>query len=155
MLFSYKFFIFSQLFSHHPNKFYYRKFHSQIPNLAKYPSLATTNNNPQPLKFIPTTETTPHTTKTPIQPTAAYSGNQKPQPTTKETKPRKKNSLKARSSGGKIERRDRVARLSGAVLQSMRPVRSSACNRRTGARGSPAKSKAWSELSLENHLKWK
>ena len=46
---------------------------------AKYPSLATTNNNPQPSKFIPTTETTPHTTETPIQPTAANSGNQKPQ----------------------------------------------------------------------------
>ena len=48
---------------------------------AKYPSLATTNNNPQPPKFIPTTETTPHTTETPIQPMAANSGNQKPQPT--------------------------------------------------------------------------
>ena len=56
MLFSYKFFTFSRLFSQHPNKFYYKKFqnHSQIP--------------------------TPHATETPIQPTVANSGNQKPQP---------------------------------------------------------------------------
>ena len=56
MLFSYKFFAFSRLFSQHPNKFYYRKFqnHSQIP--------------------------TPHITETPIQPTAANSGNQNKQP---------------------------------------------------------------------------
>ena len=56
MLFSYKFFTFSRLFSQHPNKFYYKIFqnHSQIP--------------------------TPHTTETLIQPTAANSGNQKPQP---------------------------------------------------------------------------
>ena len=56
MLFSYKYFTFSRLFSQHPNKFYYRKFqnHSQIP--------------------------TPHITETPIQPTAANSGNQNKQP---------------------------------------------------------------------------
>ena len=56
MLFSYKFFTFSRLFSQHPNKFYYQKFqnHSQIP--------------------------TPHTTETPIQPTTINSNNQKPQP---------------------------------------------------------------------------
>ena len=56
MLFSYKFFLFSWLFSQHPNKFYYRKFqnHSQIP--------------------------TPHTIETPIQPTAVNSGNQNKQP---------------------------------------------------------------------------
>ena len=66
MLFSYKIFTFSQLFSQHPNKFYYRKFqnHSQI--------LIHRTNHSQ----IPTL----HTTKTPIQPTVANSGNQRPQP---------------------------------------------------------------------------
>ena len=62
MLFSYKIFTFSQ----HPNKFYYRKFqnHSQI-------LIHGTNHSQIP---------TPHTTKIPIQPTTANSGNQKPQP---------------------------------------------------------------------------
>ena len=66
MLFSYKFFTFSRLFSQHPNKFYYRKFqnHSQIPIHG--------TNHSQIL--------TPHTTETPIQLTATNSGNQKPQP---------------------------------------------------------------------------
>ena len=66
MLFSYKIFTFSQLFSQHPNKFYYKKFqnHSQIP-------IHRTNHSQIP---------TPHTTETPIQPTTANSGNQKPQP---------------------------------------------------------------------------
>ena len=66
MLFSYKIFTFSQLFSQHPNKFYYRKFqnHSQI-------LIHGTNHSQIP---------TPHTTKIPIQPTTANSGNQKPQP---------------------------------------------------------------------------
>ena len=66
MLFSYKFFTFSQLFSQHPNKFYYRKFqnHSQIP-------IHGTNHSQIP---------TPHTTETPIQPTAANYGNQNKQP---------------------------------------------------------------------------
>ena len=66
MLFSYKIFTFSQLFSQHPNKFYYRKYqnHSQIP-------IHRTNHSQIP---------TPHTTGTPIQPTIANSGNQKPQP---------------------------------------------------------------------------
>ena len=98
MLFSYKFFTFSQLFSQHPNKFYYKKFqnHSQIP--------------------------TPHITETPIQPTAANSGNQKPQPpkhhyhtTTTTTKIKiterdrwvEGSRSKARSCGGEIEWRDR------------------------------------------------
>ena len=58
---------------------------------AKYPSLVTTNNNPQPPKFIPTTETTPHTTETPIQPTAANSDNQKPQPTASKQNPQPHN----------------------------------------------------------------
>ena len=40
------------------------------------------------------------------------------------------------------------ARLSDAVLWSMRPVQSGACNRQTGAQGSPATSKAWSRLPL-------
>ena len=76
MLFSYKIFTFSQLFSQHPNKFYYRKFqnHSQIPihrtNHSQI-SIHRTNHSQIP---------TPHTTETPIQPTAANSGNQKPQP---------------------------------------------------------------------------
>ena len=100
MLFSYKFFTFSMLFSQHPNKFYYKKFqnHSQIP--------------------------TPHITETPIQPTAANSGNQKPQPpkhhyhtTTTTTKIKiterdrwvEGSGSKARSCGGEIEWRDRDA----------------------------------------------
>ena len=40
------------------------------------------------------------------------------------------------------------ARLSDAVLWSMRPVQSGACNRQTGAQGSPATLKAWSRLPL-------
>ena len=66
MLFSYKIFKFSRLFSQHPNKFYYRKYqnHSQI-------LIHRTNHSQIP---------TPHTTGTPIQPTTANSGNQKPQP---------------------------------------------------------------------------
>ena len=93
MLLSYKFFTFSQLFSQHPNKFYTENFkitaksQSTEQITTKYPSLVTTNNNPQPPKFIPTTETTPHTTETPIQPTAANSSNQKPQPTTSKQNP--------------------------------------------------------------------
>ena len=63
------------------------KFQSTQQITAKYPLLATTNNNPQPPKFIPTTETTPHTTETPIQPTAANSGNQKPQLTASKQNP--------------------------------------------------------------------
>ena len=53
MLFSYKFFTFSQLFSQHPNIFYYRKFqnHSQI-------SIHGTNHSQIP---------TPHTTVTPMK----------------------------------------------------------------------------------------
>ena len=58
---------------------------------AKYPSLVTTNNNPQPPKFIPTTETTPHTTETPIQPTTTNSGNQKPQSTASKQNPQPHN----------------------------------------------------------------
>ena len=54
---------------------------------AKYPSLATTNNNPQPPKFIPTIETTLHTPETPIQPMAANFDNQKPQSTVSKQNP--------------------------------------------------------------------
>ena len=134
MLFSYKFFTFSQLFSQHPNKFYYKKFqnHSQIP--------------------------TPHITETPIQPTAANSGNQKPQPpkhhyhtTTTTTKIKiterdrwvEGSGSKARSSG-EIESRGVI----GVVLWSTKPVRSGACGHWIGARGSLAMSKAWSGLPL-------
>ena len=109
MLFSYKFFTFSQLISQHPNKFYYRKFqnHSQIP-------IHRTNHSQIP---------TPHTTETPIQPTAANFGNQKPQPpkhhyhttttTTKIKITQKSKSHRERDRWveGEIEwRRDRVAR---------------------------------------------
>ena len=110
MLFSYKIFTFSQLFSQHPNKFYYRKFqnHSQI-------LIHGTNHSQIP---------TPHTTKIPIQPTTANSGNQKPQPpkhhyhtttTTKIKIPQKSKSQRERErSVGR--RRDHVeVRLSGAV----------------------------------------
>ena len=110
MVFFYKFFTFSQ----HPNIFYYRKFqnHSQI-------SIHGTNHSQIP---------TPHTTETPIQPTAANSGNQKPQPPQQQQKSKSQREIggsKARSRGDKIEgeierRRDRVearlkARSSGAV----------------------------------------
>ena len=63
------------------------KITAKSQSTAKYPSLATTNNNPQPSKFIPSIETTPHTTETPIQPTAANSGNQKPQLTASKQNP--------------------------------------------------------------------
>ena len=109
MLFFYKFFIFFQLFSQHPNKFYYKKFqnHSQIP-------IHRTNHSQIP---------TPHTTKTPIQPTATNSGNQKPQPpkhhyhttttTTKIKITQKSKSEKEREIGGLKalgQRRDRAVR---------------------------------------------
>ena len=72
---------------------------------------------------------------------------------------------KARSSG-EIEWCGAI----GAMLRSTRPVRSGACDRRTGAQGSPTTSTAWSRLPLlplvctlslsllvwpENGLKWK
>ena len=66
MLFSYKIFKFSRLFSQHPNKFYYRKFQNYSQIL-----IHGTNHSQIP---------TPHTTETPIQPTATNFGNQKPQP---------------------------------------------------------------------------
>ena len=151
ILFFYKFFTFSQ----HPNKFYYRKFqnHSQIP-------IHRTNHSQIP---------TPHTTETPIQPTVANSGNQKPQPpkhhyhtttiTTKIKITQKSKSQrerdrwienrwvegsgsKARSCGGEIEGEIEQRGAIGMVLRSTRSVRSGACDRRTGARGSPATSKA-------------
>ena len=65
--------------------------------------------------------------------------------------------LKARSHGGEIEgktkrgeiegeikRQDRAARYCGrrGAINAMRLARSGACNRRTGARGSPVMSKA-------------
>ena len=147
MLFSYKIFTFSQLFSQHPNKFYYRKYqnHSQIP-------IHRTNHSQIP---------TPHTTGTPIQPTTANSGNQKPQPpkhhyhtTTTTTKIKitererereisgsKIDGLKARSRGGEIEGEIERHGAISTVLRLTRPVRSGACDRRTGARGSPAMSK--------------
>ena len=118
MLFSYKFFTFSRLFSQHQNKFYYRKFqnHSQIP-------IHGTNHSQIP---------TPHTTETPIQPTATNSDNQKPQPpkhhyhttttTTKIKITERDRWVEDRWVEGEIaRRRDRSearskARLSGAVL---------------------------------------
>ena len=165
MLFSYKFFTFSQLFSQHPNKFYYRKFqnHSQIP-------IHKTNHSQIP---------TPHTTETPIQPTAVNSGNQKSQPpkhhyhtTTTTTKikitqrersvgwrsvgrrlwvegeiARRRDRDEARSHGGEIEqRRDQVAQCDrrGAVIDE------------TGAiwcmRSSDWSSNWWSGLSLSLSL---
>ena len=88
MLFSYKFFTFSQLFSQHPNKFYYKKFqnHSQIP--------------------------TPHITETPIQPTAANSGNQKPQP------PKHHYHTTTTTTKIKITERDRWVEGSGSKARS-------------------------------------
>ena len=109
--------------------------HSQIP-------IHRTNHSQIP---------TPHTIETPIQPTVANSDNQKPQPPkhhyhTTTTTTKIKITERERSVG---RRRDRAeARSSGAVLRSTRPVRSGACNRRTGARGSPATSKAWFGLPL-------
>ena len=166
MLFSYKFFTFSRLFSQHPNKFYYKKFqnHSQIP--------------------------TPHTTKTPIQPTAANSGNQKPQPpkhhyhTTTQQQQKSKSQreiggLKARSRGGEIEQRDRRwDRSSDWSVRSGLPLnrRTIACDCRTWKRWSGLRRRRWRHdlassparslslslslpLSLrvwpENGLKWK
>ena len=152
MLFSYKFFTFSRLFSQHPNKFYYRKFqnHSQIP-------IHRTNYSQIPI---------PHPTETPIQPTTANSGNQKPQPpkhhyhtTTTTTKIKITERdwwVEDRWVEGEIarrrdRRRDRAAQCDrrcaavGAVrgaINAMRLARSGACDRRTGARGSPVMSKA-------------
>ena len=143
MLFSYKFFIFSQ----HKKKIYYRKFqnHSQIPihrkNYSQIPTL--------------------HTTETPIQPTTVNFSNQKPQPPkhhnhttttttkikiTQKSKSQREREIggskiggsKARSCRSEIEWRGAI----GAVLRSTRLVRSSACDRRTGARGSPVMSNA-------------
>ena len=52
--------------------------------------------------------------------------------------------VEARSSEGEIERCGVI----GAVLWLTRTVRSGACDRRTGAQGSPATLKAWSGLPL-------
>ena len=137
MLFSYKIFKFSRLFSQHPNKFYYRKFQNYSQIL-----IHGTNHSQIP---------TPHTTETPIQPTATNFGNQKPQPpkhhyhTTTTTKI--KIIERDRWVEGEIERRrDRAA------WCAVRLARSSACDRQTGAWGSPATSKAWSRLSLSLSL---
>ena len=125
MLFSYKFFLFSWLFSQHPNKFYYRKFqnHSQIP--------------------------TPHTIETPIQPTAVNSGNQNKQPpkqhyhTTTTTTKIKIAERDWWVEGEITRRRDRAAWCDRrGAARSSGAVRSGACNHRTGTRGSPATSKA-------------
>ena len=136
MLFSYKFFTFFQLFSQHPNKFYYRNFqnHSQIP-------IHGTNHSQIP---------TPHTTETPIQPVAANSSNQKPQSpkhhyhtTTTTTKikiterdqwvedrwvegkiAQRRDRAEARSSGGEIEGEIERRGAISAVLQD----RAARCN---------------------------
>ena len=56
--------------------------------------------------------------------------------------------LKARSRGGEIEGEIERHGAISTVLRLTRPVRSGACDRRTGARGSPAMSKVWSGLPL-------
>ena len=56
---------------------------------------------------------------------------------------RRQDRVEARSSG-EIEQCGAI----GAVLRSTRPVRSGACDRRTGAQGSLVTSKAWSGLPL-------
>ena len=152
MLFFYKFFTFFQLFSQHSNKFYYRKFqnHSQI-------SLHRTNHSQN---------LTPHTTETPIQPTAANFDNQKPQPPkhhyhTTITTTKIKITQREKSVGrrlwveGEVERRGAIC----VVLRSTRPVQSGTCDRQTRARGSPATSKVWSglpplSLSLSPKIIW-
>ena len=55
---------------------------------------------------------------------------------------------KARSRGGEIEGEIERHGAISTVLRLTRPVRSGACDRRTGARGSPAMSKVWSGLPL-------
>ena len=108
------------------------------------------------------------------RPTAANSDNQKPQPpklhyhtttTTKIKITERDRWVKGeiarrrdwrRDRAARDRRRDQVARSSGAVLRlarcAVRSARSSECNRRTGARGSPATSNAWSRLSLSLSL---
>ena len=58
MLFSYEFFTFSQLFSQHPNKFYYRKFqnHSQIP-MHRTNHSKSQHHTPPKLQFNPRQQT--------------------------------------------------------------------------------------------------
>ena len=135
MLFSYKFFTFSRLFSQHPNKFYYRKFqnHNQIP-------IHRTNHSQIPI---------PHTTETPIQPTTANSGNQKPQPpkhhyhtTTTTTKIKITERDRRRDRAAQCDRRCAAVGAVHGVINAMRLARSGACDRRTGARGSLVMSKA-------------
>ena len=100
MLFSYKFFTFSRQFSQHPNKFYYRKFqnHSQIP-------IHRTNHSQIP---------TPHTTGTPIQPTIANSGNQKPQP------PKHHYHTTTTTTKIKIIEREREREISGSKIDGLK-----------------------------------
>ena len=59
---------------------------------------------------------------------------------------------KARSRGGEIERRSAVVCVMRGAIGAMQSARSGACDRRTGARGSPATSKAWFGLPLSLSL---
>ena len=120
MLFSYKFFTFSRLFSQHQNKFYYRKFqnHSQIP-------IHGTNHSQIP---------TPHTTETPIQPTATNSDNQKPQPpkhhyhTTTTTTKIKITERDRWVEGSRLKERSRRGEIEGEIERQDQAVR--CCDRR-------------------------
>ena len=120
------------------------------------------------IKKISKSQPTPHTTETPIRPTAANSGNQKPQPpkhhyhTTTQQQQKSKSQReisgsKLRLRGGEIEQRDRAARdrssdwsvrSSASSRSSNWSVRSSDCSVRssdpeTTIWASPATSKAW------------
>ena len=131
MLFSYKFFTFSQLFSQHPNKF---QNHSQI-------SIHGTNHSQIP---------TPHTTETPMK--THGSKLRQPQPPkhhhyTTTTTTKIKITERDRWFEGEIARR-RDQRRDRAARCVVRSARSGASDRRTGARGSPTTSTAWFGLPL-------
>ena len=121
------------------------KITAKSQSTAKYPSLATTNNNPQPLKFIPTTETTPHTIETPIQPTAANSGNQKPQLTTSKQNPpphnRKTTKKHHPHHNNNSKNQNRIQREIGSWVSG-----------EVEGSGSPAKSKALDQRSVGRRL---
>ena len=109
------------------------------------------------IKKISKSQPTPHTTETPIQPTAANSGNQKPQPpkhhyhTTTQQQQKSKSQReiggsRPRLRGGEIEQRDRRwDRSSDWSVRSGLPLnrRTIACDCRTWKRWSGLRRRRW------------
>ena len=123
MLFSYKFFKVSRLFSQHPNKFHYKKFQNHNHNHKFFKVSRQFSRLFSQCHY----HTTTITTKSKSQ---------------REIGGSKIGGSKARSIGGEIERRDAAVGMVRGAIGMVQSTRSDACDRRTRAQGLPATSKA-------------